>query len=431
MAEKKKKAVWGKILKPLCILVIVMVLAQIAVLELVKTGVISIFMAMLLNSIVIVVIFGVLFFLVKSLLDQIRTAVLGEAQTKAGMLDDKKAEQVKKLAEREDELGEMVRGIESAVSSMVVIIGGIKKATDELELVSDDLQNMFGDMTNSMEQTTGAMENITENTVSQAEHILDMKEKIEAISISIDHISGNIEELTQNAKNMRTCNQSAEQIMSELIAISKESGVAIENVRSQTDLTNRSAQQIRTATEIIAGISSQTNLLALNASIEAARAGEHGKGFAVVAEEIRTLADQSRESTEQINKIVNDLIENSNISVEITEKVSEAFARQNEKIQDTEEIFKALNREIEEVGSAISGIDAEVGDLEVHKGVLESSTASLTTSAEENTQSAKMTMESVEESRQVMEACNHMTERIAAVSEELTDYIKRVKESAK
>ncbi len=102
---------------------------------------------------------------------------------------------------------------------------------------------------------------------------------MDAISVSIDHISSNIEDLTKSAQAMREYNRSAEQIMQELIAISEESGVAIENVRKQTDLTNQSAQQIRTATEIIAGISSQTNLLALNASIEAARAGEHGKGI--------------------------------------------------------------------------------------------------------------------------------------------------------
>lgn len=96
---------------------------------------------------------------------------------------------------------------------------------------------------------------------------------MDAISVSIDHISSNIEDLTKSAQAMREYNRSAEQIMQELIAISEESGVAIENVRKQTDLTNQSAQQIRTATEIIAGISSQTNLLALNASIEAARAG--------------------------------------------------------------------------------------------------------------------------------------------------------------
>ena len=90
---------------------------------------------------------------------------------------------------------------------------------------------------------------------------------------------------------------------------------------------SRSVEKVNELTGEILNISSQTNLLALNASIEAARAGEHGKGFAVVAEEIRTLADQSRESTEQINHVVNVLLDNSSNSVQITEQVSEAFSR--------------------------------------------------------------------------------------------------------
>ena len=161
--------------------------------------------------------------------------------------------------------------------------------------------------------------------------------------------------------------------MQELIAISEESGVAIENVRKQTDLTNQSAQQIRTATEIIAGISSQTNLLALNASIEAARAGEHGKGFAVVAEEI----------------------------------------------------FKSLNREIEQVGDAIGGIGTEVGDLENHKSVIENGVTSLTASADENAKSAEVTTDNMGRLRGVVKECDGVKAHIVSVSDELIGYIRK------
>lgn len=423
MEDKNRTAVWGKILKPLCAFLAILVIWQIVVLQLVRMGILNILFATILNSAVIIVIFGSIFMIIKSMLDQIRMVVSGDAREEE--TDNKVAEKARKLAERQDDVGEMVRTIEKSVNSVALVLEGIKKATGDLEEVSDDFQTIFGTMTDSMEQTGNAVEAITGNTVAQADDILDMKEKIEAISVSIDHISGNIEELTKSAGNMRECNQSAERIMNELISISEESGIAIENVRKQTDLTNQSAQQIRTAAEIIAGISSQTNLLALNASIEAARAGEHGKGFAVVAEEIRTLADQSRESTEQINKVVNDLIDNSNVSVEITRKVSEAFTRQNEKIQDTEEIFKSLNREIEQVGDAIGGIGSEIGDLETHKGVIANSVTSLAASSERNTDSARVTMENVEEFRQVVDECNSVTERIVDVSEELVGYIKK------
>lgn len=423
MEEKKKTAIWGRILKPLCAFLAVLVIGQILVLQLVKQGIISILVAMIINSVVIIIIFGSIFWIIKSMLDQIRMVVSGN--TAAEGQDNRVLKKAKKLMEREDEVGEMVRSIENSFSSITQVLEGIRKATGELESVSNDFQAMFENMTESMEQTGTAVDTIAGNTVSQASDILDMKGKIDAISVSIDHISGKIEELNRSAENMKACNHSAKEIMEELIAISQKSGIEIEHVRKQTDLTNQSAQQIRTVTEIIAGISSQTNLLALNASIEAARAGEHGSGFAVVAEEIRTLADQSRESTEQINKIVNDLIENSNVSVEITENVSEAFAKQNEKIQDTEEIFKSLNQEITQVGNAIGEIDSEVLDLGAHKNVIESSITSLSASAEENTDSAKVTTESVEEFRYVVDECNHVAERIVKVSDELVGYIRK------
>lgn len=258
-----------------------------------------------------------------------------------------------------------------------------------------------------------------------------MKDKIEAIGASIDRITENVEALTRSADTMKECNASAERIMKDLIVISQESGEAIEAVRKQTNLTNQSAQQIQTATDIIAGISSQTNLLALNASIEAARAGEHGRGFAVVAEEIRQLADQSQESTEQINKIVRDLIGNSNVSVEITEKVSEAFARQSDKIRDTEDIFRSLNQEIGQVGAAIGKIDAEVEDLAKDKDVIGEDVASLTETAEQNAENANITAQSMEDLQGVVVECDRTTERVVDVADALVGYIKEFEEEGK
>lgn len=424
MEDAKTKSMWGKILVPLCCFFAVVVVWQIVIFKLLEVGIIRTIPAMLLSCVGIAVIHGAIFFLIKSVLDQLKTIVEGNAEQDSG--SNKVVEKAQKLAERDDDLGRMVRSMQESVTSVALVIAGIRKASKELGEVSEEFQNIFESMTNSLGDAGGAVGTITDNVVSQAEHMNDMKEKIDAISMSIDHISENVEELTKSAGTMRECNSKAEQIMEELISISRKSGEAIDNVRKQTNLTNQSAQQIRTATEIIAGISSQTNLLALNASIEAARAGEHGKGFAVVAEEIRTLADQSRESTEQINKIVNDLLENSDISVEITEKVTEAFVKQNEKIQKTEEIFRLLNTEIQQVGDSIGKIGTEVGELDTHKNVIEDGISSLTSFAEENAKSAEVTAENMQELEHIVDECNQTTGRVVSVSDELLGYIQKV-----
>ncbi len=416
--ETKKNIMSAKVMGPLVGLVLILAVCQIIFLELVSHGILKVPVAVVLTLVLVAACFAAIYAKLKSLLEGLSNVVV------AGNLENAKVfDENNKLAQRDDEVGNMVRKIQNTFHSIANVTQGIGKATTELEEVSSDFQKLFEQMNMSLDETAGEVDTIANNTIMQADHTMEMSEKIEAISNSIERISHNIESLTKSAEEMKENNQLAENIMQELIDISKESGSAIDEVREQTDLTNQSAQQIRTATEIIEGISAQTNLLALNASIEAARAGEQGKGFAVVAEEIRTLADQSKESTEQINKVVNDLINNSGVSVEITRKVSEAFVRQNEKIQSTEEIFRTLNYEIRQVGDSIEGINAEVSELDSHKELIEHSVVSLTDMAQQNADSAKTTTERMENYRQTVEACNRMTDKVVCVSDELVGYI--------
>lgn len=393
--------------------------SSVSILQLVSKGKMSVFDGMAALIAVDIAVLVIVLAAGKRLFDRIHIIVgnLGKIADGSLTLEDNK------LAERGDELGEMVRSMNTLVVSFARLITSVKNAADSLTEVSEDFDDSFRNLTAAMEIVGKEVDSIGENTVSQAERTQDISLQITEMSHAIDVIAENVGMLTQSADTVKNCSETAEKIMGYLVSINRTSSQAISEVRAQTDVTNQSAMQIRTVTEIIAGISSQTNLLALNASIEAARAGEQGRGFAVVAEEIRTLADQSRESSEQINNIVNELIQNSNVSVDITRKVTEAFTRQTEKIQETKGIFTSLNQEIEQVGEVIGGIASEVTGLKNSKDTIEDGVSDLTRSAESNTKSAQDTLESMEEFKEIVEKCKSSTEQIQAVSKELIEDI--------
>lgn len=415
------KRLGKKLIMVFAVILVVLVAWQVLVLTLLDKHIINTFLALILTTIVVAAMIALIAVSLKYVIEPIKMAIMGQQPKR----DSKMAARVEKIAARQDDIGRMFREVQGSVGSFAQVIAGIRNATQELENVTDEFQKMFADMENSVSETNEAVGVIADNTMSQSNHTLDMKDKIAAIGTTIDYISTNIANLTQSVQTLSEYNDAVDKIMQELTGINEKNGESIENVRQQTELTNSSAQQIRKAAEIIAGISNQTNLLALNASIEAARAGEHGSGFAVVAEEIRVLADQSKESTEQINNVVNELLSNSEVSVATTQEVSEAFAVQSEKVNETVSIFKSLHAEIKKVRGAIEGINDEVGDLETHKKVIESGIDALSESSEENSSNAQVTTENLTNFQETVRECGQKTNRVVGVTEELVGYIRQ------
>lgn len=422
MNDKKKKDLNKKLI--LCAVAIFTpgLIAQLVIMKLLEHGIIGTMMALILTVLAIGSIFGTVAVLAIQFILPIKAALTGEELESA---DNRLSRRAKKIAQRQDELGELFRTITNTTAGFAHTIVTIKSATEELSAVSEEFSQMFDSMEHVMLNTGDAVEMITDNTSTQVDQTFDMKAKTDAIAAAIENILNNVKALTESAEAVSECNKSAARIMEELIAISDENSDSIEMVREQTQKTNQSVQEIRSVTEIIAGISSQTNLLALNASIEAARAGEHGKGFAVVAEEIRTLADQSKESTEHINKIVNELISNSDVSVQVTNKVSETFGQQDKKMQDAKVIFGNLNGEVDRVGGVIGEISTEISELEHHKDIISDSIDKLAEFAKENADYGKKVNKDVEDMEASMSACKDATAKIVDVSEELVGEIQK------
>ncbi len=333
------------------------------------------------------------------------------------------------IGQNNHKINDIMQTVNEIAVSYAKIIASIENATTELGEVTENFNNLFNDMTTAEEDMSNNVNSISENIISQADRMQMITSELDSVSDEIEHISTNIENLTASADNMQNCNKSVESYITELIKLNSENSESIEKVREQTELTNKSAMNIRTATEIIASISNQTNLLALNASIEAARAGEAGRGFAVVAEEIRKLADQSKESTEQINESVNDLIDNAQFSVEITQKVTSAFAEQTEKINFTSSLFDSLRKEVNQVANAIGGIKSDALNLNNNKTSILEKVQDVTDFSNENEECAKTTLENVYHFEKIISECRNATDHVTSVSNQLIHNIQKLGDS--
>ena len=264
---------------------------------------------------------------------------------------------------------------------MLEISQTVNKETDESRNIMDQLVSTTENVTSNMKEITAATnmtatsieeQNTMTTSIQQAiEHTGEVSNAMVDIAMdSNDSIKKNIEimtELKTQSAQIKDTNKSVTDSMSKLQQKTKE----VENIA-----------------DMILNISSQTNLLALNASIESARAGEAGRGFAVVADQIRQLAEQTKNSTEEITRITSELNANSQDVVNSINGSIEASDIQSRKIYAAGEAFKELSNNMEELRSHINEVDSHIAELSKSNDRIVENISQLSAVTEEVTASA-------------------------------------------
>ncbi|AET59725.1 methyl-accepting chemotaxis protein [Paenibacillus terrae HPL-003] len=296
-----------------------------------------------------------------------------------------------------NEIAQLARSFQSMSHNLKEMIGHVLSTSGAVVQGSDELLRRTEAIGVKVQDSTVAAGEVAKGSTSIASAAAENAQAMEEIAQGVQHIassandvSDQISEATEETVNGNTLAQNAVAQMSQVGQAADESLRYIHSM-------NERSEAIGSIVSAIFDITKQIQMLSLNASIEAARAGEHGRGFAVVAGEVRKLAEQSKEATQQISDYLVTIQEVSQQSVDSVTRVSREIHSGTEMVQQASSAFNQLSQLMQTINATIQTVSA--------------ATEQVSASSEE-------VSASVEETALIAANAQHMIQEIGLNSEE-------------
>ena len=315
-----------------------------------------------------------------------------------------------------NEFDEIKSYINDIVDNFNVVIGGLKRDSSIIEQKTESVTSIFEEITSSIENIYVATENITKGAEQQVINTDETMLSLENLSDNIVEVSNNICVLNDNAYEITNKTNDGTVKMDEIFEEFIEVINVVKSFSMELEGLGTSINEITEITDFINDISEQTNLLALNAAIESARVGEVGKGFAVVADEIKKLANQSKESSNNITNLINNIAKGANKIISDGNDVGTKLKQSASGIEQISKVFKEIDLSVNVIGEKIKELNSLANNMDKEK-------SNVNNKMKESSEFAKNISASTEELLSSLHEINHGSKEIAINVSDLNNYI--------
>lgn len=292
----------------------------------------------------------------------------------------------------------------------------IAEQNSKTEKLLDDVLNISGNMSDtvevlgekmltlkdSMDKTLVSMNEVSKGSQEASRAAQDQLLQTQEISSHINDVSSAADTITDNVEIAESAVMKGKENITRMQRLTVQVDKAGNNVASVLATFTKTAEEMNSITDIITNVASQTSLLALNASIEAARAGDAGRGFAVVASEISKLATQTGGATENIARLIGEVVDQVKTMVTTVEKLLDAGNEESKCVEDTAQSFDQIMQTVDSIKNNSADLDGIVSSLSAANAKIVTSVQTTSAVSEEVTAHAEETYNVSDNSQKVV-----------------------------
>lgn len=314
---------------------------------------------------------------------------------------------------QKDEIGLLANALDSMRNELKGIVSNLSATSTQINSTSNELGNSALTLSSSVDQTSkqseivsGAGKSLSQRISKISTHADDISGSAATVAAAVEQLNASINEVSRScAKESQIASSANEQARAG---------------RKQMETLGISAEEIGKIVRIISDISSKTRLLALNATIEAASAGDAGKGFAVVANEVKELARQAAEASEQISDQIGAVQKSTRDSVETITGISSV-------IEQVDEIATSIAAAIEQQSATVREIASTIGKVSNATTALAHDAKESSVNADEVSSNIAGVSDGTREGQKIATSTSSYSSELKQMAEHLTGIVSKFK----